>query len=62
MFASVLIGIIAATAVVGAVPSPNALGSDLTILINNDILGTSHLFHMQAWLTWLSDRTTKPLG
>ncbi|KAE8445400.1 hypothetical protein EG329_013413 [Mollisiaceae sp. DMI_Dod_QoI] len=39
MFASVLIGIIAATAVVGAVPSPNALGSDLTILINNDILG-----------------------
>lgn len=39
MFASVLLGFAAATQLVHAVPSPNSLGSDLTILTNNDILG-----------------------
>ncbi|CZR68152.1 probable cholinesterase [Phialocephala subalpina] len=39
MFAAVLLGFAAATQLVHAVPSPNSLGSDLTILINNDILG-----------------------
>lgn len=39
MFATALMGLVAGVHVVRAVPSPNALGSDLTILINNDILG-----------------------
>ncbi|KUJ14597.1 cholinesterase [Mollisia scopiformis] len=38
MFASVLFALVVASQVIRAVPSPNSLGSDLTILINNVIL------------------------
>lgn len=39
MFVSALLGFVVGAEVVRAIPSPNTLGSDLTILINNDILG-----------------------
>lgn len=32
-------GLLAASWVVQAIPSPDSLGSDLTILINNDVSG-----------------------
>lgn len=39
IFSALLVAVV--VGVVLAVPSPNALGSDLTILINNDLMGSS---------------------
>ena len=39
MLFKLLTGLLAASCLVQAVPSPDGLGSDLTILINNDVLG-----------------------
>lgn len=60
MFASVLLGLAAVTQLVHAIPSPNSLGSDLTILINNDILGKLRPSTTDAWLIYSSAGPESP--